>query len=333
MVTSGIPTTPNRPKIIQSMITGFDVAANNIHLLIMPILLDLLLWFGPHISLRNLIISFKQNFDQMPFTDPKYLEMSTISKDLLAVFADRFNLLMSLRTYPVGVPSLMSGNLPVSNPVGFPLMLNVDLWENVIILWLVIALVGLLAGSLFFTQIARAVLKDKQAFNPGMLGWSGLQVLFLTLMCLFFIMIIGVPVMMAVSTLTFLINPFIGQLALFIAGLIMLWIVVPLIFAPHGIFTSHQNFLRSALTSIQVVRFALPGTGLFFLTALVISSGLDQLWGIPKDDSWLRLVGIAGHAFISVGLVASSFVYYKDGLEFVQQIVFKQKPPVENQPG
>jgi hypothetical protein len=32
------------------------------------------------------------------------------------------------------------------------------------------------------------------------------------------------------------------------------------------------------------------------------------------------LVGIAGHAFITTGLLAASFIYYRNGLAYIQSI-------------
>ena len=36
-----------KPKIIQALLAGFNTIANKPYLIILPILLDLFLWFGP----------------------------------------------------------------------------------------------------------------------------------------------------------------------------------------------------------------------------------------------------------------------------------------------
>jgi hypothetical protein len=56
----------------------------------------------------------------------------------------------------------------------------------------------------------------------------------------------------------------------------------------------------------------LPTTVLFVLSVFVLVQGLDILWRIPPTDSWLTLLGIAGHAFVTTGLLSASFVYYRD---------------------
>ena len=48
---------------------------------------------------------------------------------------------------------------------------------------------------------------------------------------------------------------------------------------------------------------------------------LEFLWAIPADNSWLALVGIFGHAFITTALLASSFIYYHDMTTWLQTVL------------
>jgi uncharacterized membrane protein YdcZ (DUF606 family) len=67
-----------------------------------------------------------------------------------------------------------------------------------------------------------------------------------------------------------------------------------------------------------LVRAFLPGTGLFLLLAIILAQGLDSLWLAAPDSSWLNLVGITGHAFIYTSLLAASYVYYLQGLVWME---------------
>jgi hypothetical protein len=60
------------------------------------------------------------------------------------------------------------------------------------------------------------------------------------------------------------------------------------------------------------------------MAVFILSQGLDLLWQVPPDTSWMSLVGIAGHAFITTGLLAASFVYYRDGIRWVQERLQRQ---------
>ena len=141
---------------------------------------------------------------------------------------------------------------------------------------------------------------------------------------------LAIPSLCLVSSIiSFL--PGLGSLPLFILGVILVWLLLPLAFSPHGIFISQQSAWVSITTSIKLVRAYLPGTGLFFLIAIVVSQGLDMLWSTPATSDWLTAVGIFGHAFISSGVLAASFIYYAKGLEWMQevnrQVALKQEKP------
>jgi hypothetical protein len=94
---------------------------------------------------------------------------------------------------------------------------------------------------------------------------------------------------------------------------------MPLIFSVHGVFVERQPIYSSITTSIRLVRNYLPGTGMFILTALLLYQGLNLLWETAPETSWMALIGIFGHAFISTGLIASSFVYYRKGMAWMER--------------
>jgi hypothetical protein len=107
-------------------------------------------------------------------------------------------------------------------------------------------------------------------------------------------------------------SPVLASVVFFILLFVSFWLVVPLFFTAHGIFVRQQNAFYSIFTSLRMARFALPTSGLFVLAWLVLSIGLNYLWSVPPANSWMTLVGIGGHAFITTALLAASFVYYRD---------------------
>ena len=113
----------------------------------------------------------------------------------------------------------------------------------------------------------------------------------------------------------------VGQCALLLYTGVILWLFIPLLFSAHGIFVNHDKMFASVKASFRLTRYTLPTTGLFFLLVLLISQGLDLLWQVPPQTSWLTLVGLAGHAFIVTGLLAASFVYYRDAGYWVDNLL------------
>src|SRR5512139_2017143 len=115
------------PQLIQSLTGGFNAITSHIYLILLPVALDLLLWFGPHLrlkallepSLANLMGFLRQaaNTDMRPALDS--------AEKLYELLLTQYNLLVSLATIPVGVPSLMAGELPTSTPMGVPQMVEI----------------------------------------------------------------------------------------------------------------------------------------------------------------------------------------------------------------
>jgi len=136
------------------------------------------------------------------------------------------------------------------------------------------------------------------------------------------------PISCLLSSLM-LILPSLGTIPLVMLGMVMVWVLLPLAFSPHGIFAGELKATRSIVTSFRLVRSLMAGTGMFFIMLIIIGYGLDILWTTPDADSWLLLVGIFGHAFISSGLLAASFRFYDRGIKWQQDILKTQQ---ENKP-
>ena len=77
----------------------------------------------------------------------------------------------------------------------------------------------------------------------------------------------------------------------------------------------------SVRQGVRLTRLTLAKTSLLFLSILVISEGLDTLWRVPAEKSWMSLVGVLGHAFVSTSLLAASFIYYRDTTRWVQRLI------------
>lgn len=325
-----------RPRLITALSAGFSAVASHIYLIIFPIALDALLWFGPHISIRSLmeplIARFESDLLQLAQSDVRTMLASEAGN--WRALTEQFNLLSALRSYPVGIPSLLAGQDPVANPLGIPFIMESPNAGAAISLWLLFGLAGLTLGSFFFNRSAQLVLPGdhKHARALQTIIWQTLQTILLLAIILMVLLIISIPIMLLAWILAFF-SPALLQLAMLLVSVFMVWLLLPLFFSPHGIFAFQLDALRSTLISYQFVRFFLPGAGLFVLSTVLISQGMDILWRIPPDNSWMLVIGIAGHAFVSTALVSSSFVYYKDGIQWMREILNRGKTSDAKNPG
>jgi hypothetical protein len=309
------------PRLIGSLQAGFEAVASHIGLILFPVALDFFLWFGPHLSLKSLLLPLIDRAMAVPGLDaPELKTLVTATRELWQNIAQLFNLATGLRTYPIGIPSLEAGKLPQFTPFGNPTTIAIQSYGGVIGIWLVLSIIGLLGGSLYFSSIARVLAIQPAEVSFGETARAAIQTIFLTLGWICLLLAISLPGMLIITLLAFF-SPVLAQLGTLVIGVLVVWLLVPLLFSPHGIFLFRQNAFSSMLTSVRLVRFLLPGTGLFFLTVVILSQGLDLLWKMPADTSWLSMVAIAGHGFIATGLVAASFVYYRDATTFVREML------------
>jgi hypothetical protein len=135
---------------------------------------------------------------------------------------------------------------------------------------------------------------------------------------------VGVPSFLILAVVLQL-NAFVANLIVLFLSLASMWVIVPLFFWPHGIFVKQQNAITSIVSSLKMMRFTLPTSSLFVLTMFLLTFGLNFLWNIPPEDSWMTLVGILGHSFVSTSLLASSFVYYRDMNIWLQDMMERLK--------
>jgi len=312
------------PNLISALRAGFDTTARHISLILFPIALDLFLWLGPHFQPKTLFQAFLGQALSLPGMDtPELSEFLKTNQAFWEFMAENFNLANALRTYPVGIPSLMASRFPANTPLSAPPMVDIATVGGMVGVWFVFAVTGILLGSLYFSLVARAAVPDGINLTIARYGRLALQVVLLAVLWVVMLLFLMIPALVLVSLLA-MINPGIAQLSIILYSIFVIWMIVPLIFSPHGIFILQMNALHSALTSARLVRFLLPGAGIFFLAVIILSQGLDLLWQVPPDTSWMSLVGLAGHAFITTALLAASFVYYRDGIRWVQEKLQRQ---------
>lgn len=311
--------TNTAPRLINTITEGFNIIANRIYLILFPLALDCFLWLGPHLRIKSLLQPYVNAVlsDLPELSNPELVEMTQWTSELWDILLSHFNLFSLLRVFPIGIPSLMTGMSPVKTPVGLAPTMEVTSALQAIFSWGMLSVTGLILGYMYFDAISRATGKNKTPFTLAASMSSMLQIFLLTIACIAAIMIFLFPTMLMVTLLS-LISVSLGQIVLLLVFLVLVWFLMPLVFTPHGVFVEQLSLGKSITTSIRLVRNFLPGTGLFILTALLLYQGLNLLWGMAPDSSWVTIFGIFGHAFISTGLIASSFVYYRKGLIWME---------------
>jgi hypothetical protein len=309
-----------KPSIIQALLAGFNTVANKPDLILIPIVLDLFLWFGPAWRVDRVFAPFIQRITNLPGIES--VEVSSIFSDFQAVLVEIFanlNLAVTLRTLPIGVPSLMASKPSFLNPLGQPLTISLETYTQFLGFWLLFLVAGFFLGSLYFENISKQVIQPDTGTFKALIG-SFLQIILMPILLLLVLVILSIPLVILITLVT-MISPAISQFILLMALFFIVWSILPLIFTPHAIFLYKQNLMAAMITSIKVVRLTMSKTTWFILAALLLIEGLNYLWRSPNVDNWFLFIGIFGHAFIVSAVIAGSFHYFLDATKFSQSII------------
>ncbi|MBT7191714.1 MAG: hypothetical protein HN916_16175, partial [Anaerolineae bacterium] len=299
------------PGIISSIKAGFDITANQIGIIFFPILLDVFLWLGPQLRIEKLLRSLLVQFASLANEDfIPAAEFQRIQESLNELLTLKINLYSLLRTFPIGVSSLMGLSIPGKTPLAESNILQIETAFSFFLWAGALTFVGWILGSFYFAWVAKVSLQK----DENDLRWFGkviLQAIFLSILWMIILITFGVPLLLVFSIFT-QINAGLAQVALIFSALFAMWIIVPIFFSAHGIFVKNENLFRSMVSSFNLSRFTLPTSSFFVICVAVLSQGFNILWLTPSTSSWMMGVSILGHAFITTSLLAASFIYYRD---------------------
>jgi hypothetical protein len=324
------------PRIHTAFVKGFNTIANHAYLLLLPFLLDIFFWLGPNFSVSNTLTRiFNASFSQIEVEFQNQLPQSGIPeaaqmfesyRTAYLEFAGSFNLFSFISTGPIGVPSLLSFGIIKDNPLGLINKISVPSLSQEFLVIVALFIIGSFIGGIYFSEIGRRsnLNPDQAAFSFSAflknIGWMilinfilllVLALIIIPFTILFFSMIIAIAAALNI--------PVIFNIAIFIYLLVLFWVFIPLIYTPHGVIIQQQDLFNAMLCSRRLVRYYMPGTGFFIMFSVLIYQLLNQyLWSMPQSSSYMLAGGIFGHAFICTGLIASSFIYYQDGVKWMK---------------
>lgn len=308
------------PSIIQALLSGFNTIANKPDLILIPVILDLFLWFGPAWRVERVFAPFLQRLTNLPGIES--VEITAFFENYQAILRDvlaNLNLAITLRTLPIGVPSLMASKPSFVNPLGHPFTFNLETHSQFLGFWFLFLLSGFFLGSLYFQNISKQIIQPVENTIKALMQ-SFLQIILMPILLLFVLMILSIPLILLITLVT-LISPTISQFILLMAFFFIVWALMPLLFTPHAIFLYKQNLMAAMITSIKVVRLSMSKTAWFILSAFLMIEGLNYLWRSPNVDNWFLMVGILGHAFIVSAVIAASFHYFLDATKYSQSVI------------
>jgi hypothetical protein len=326
MYANKLETLPPPPGVLGSLKAGFEAVSSHVILISLPFLLDVYLWLGPRLGVSKVLGPIYQLiFDQLQrgLSSSEEIKQMVAFQTLFTDMLQHFNLMSlvsRLQTFPIGLSSLIAKTMPADTPLGAETSSQLSSLLGLTGYMVLLILIGWVIGALYFRWVSGATLGGAQAYVS--ISHAIFQTLLLSVLWFIFLAFLSIPVTLLLALLS-LISPTLASIGLFVLLLASFWLVVPFFFMPLGIFVRNQNAIRSIYNSFRMVRFTFPSSAMFVFIIFILTTGLNYLWSIPAGDSWMTLIGIAGHAFISTALLAASFVYYRDMNGWLHMVIEK----------
>ncbi len=306
------------PKVTKAIGEGFRIAAENLYLLILPLLADLLIWLGPKFRVYELLREqVSRLFSDLTANAPQELAAQVSSLYQSAqVLIEQTNLMSALGAFPFSVPMLLNGITPLKGPLGNLKIIEIHSPALVLILFLLLGCIGLFSGIFYLTIIAQASDQEARHVSLRRLGKNAVNLVLFLLALLGIFLALMIPVSCFFTFLSIL-SVSLAQIILLILFLGVAWLIIPMFYIPHGIVLSDLNLTDAVKLSFRISRWVSSSTSFFVVFSVIILQGLNLIWTIPPADSWLLLIGIAGHAFIITALISASFILYQQNLQWL----------------
>jgi hypothetical protein len=305
--------------VIETLSAGYTAVNRQLWVLLLPILLDVFLWFGPHVSFSPLVdpvvtqaTEWTRQVALGPRRAPRNPELVSSldqSRQWMIAHADEINGLSLLAWGPLALPSLATFPAAADEDLSF-----VNGWLDGLILFVACIGVSLLLGGWFYGGLAAASagtyggpLAAGRNTPRAVLGVLGLVGVVLGIGLL-----LGLPVLLLIG-FTALVSPPVAFLGAVLFGAALLFASVHLFFAIDAIFISNAGPLGAVQRSVGLVRGHLRSSVALILLTWLILAGMARVWdilGSNLQSPYGVALGILGNAYIASGLIAAGMIFY-----------------------
>ncbi|MBI2886454.1 MAG: hypothetical protein HYY02_04525 [Chloroflexi bacterium] len=304
--------------IVDTLSAGFATVNRRLWLLLLPILLDLLLTFGPGVGLAPVVESsvalFRQPLETREagarpgLAQENLRQMLEQSAETVGTFRDA-NVLGLLAWQ---IPSLVSATSTSPLPkLRGAAVTELDNGWVLLGYGLALCLLSLLGASVYLAALAHALRSDSRDLarlgRSILRGWISFSMLFALLLLLALPASGAALLLLGAASL-------LGSVPLSLASSLLLAVALTgsfyLFFASDAIFYTDRGPVRSAWYSANVVwRNFWPSAG-FILLLLLIQTGIPLAWKLVLEHPLGLLSAIVGQAYISTGLAAAAMLFF-----------------------
>ena len=312
--------------VIETLSAGYAALNRQLWVLLLPIIVDVFLWFGPHVSYSPLVdptVTHATEWTRQVALGPRSarnLEIAATLEDTrqwLIAHADDVNALTLVVWGPVAVPAM--GLLPTTaGDLTF-----VSTWLQGMGILLGCAAASLLLGAWFYRGLAAATTGARGGvFSAGRgAPRAVLHVVGLTATLVGVGALLGVPVLLLVG-FTALVSPPVALLGAVLLACGVGFAALHLFFAIDAMFVSNLGPLAAIQGSVSTVRRHLWSSVALIALSWLILLGMGRVWDVlagALQAPFGVALGILGNAYIASGLIAAGMVFYFERAERSEQ--------------
>jgi hypothetical protein len=334
-------TKPQNATLIDTISAGYSAINRRIWLVLVPIALNVYLFFGAQLSLGPLIEDFHGWLTRVQADIPQPSELQAQSTDVLIAFSrvDMRQPLTVLNYIPLtiyGINVVGTGGNALGLPMvqSMPQLIDTRRTDTVqiasvgsaLLAFVLFNALALPLSVTFLTGIAAAV-RGGKATLAAWLREAGRSTLAL-LACIGILagvgLALGLPFMFFVGVLLWL-SPAIGAFVLLLLWVGLFWIRIYIGFAREAIVVGGQGPLRAIYTSFNVVRFNFWATLGFLALSVVITLGSGVIWMQLSGSTAGLIVAIVGSAYVGSGLLAARMAFFQERLRRWKSMAVKSR--------
>lgn len=311
--------------VIDCLSAGYRFLGWRIELLVIPLLLDFVLWLGPRFGVAPI-------FDGLAAIYSTTAGLEDVTPDMAMMLDEFAASVREMGQYTNLADALVSGALfhvPSLGPVGTSPTAAVITIDNpllALLLWVTFGLVGILLGVVYLGLLARRLPIGGMAHVDlgGFLAaslWHWLRAIGFILLVLVLLMMVYIPLAFGIS-IVMLFSPAAGSAAAAGAGGLVLVFFFYLYFAIAAIVMDNLGVWPAVVRSISLVRANFWATLGFILVSGLIGLGISVLLAqAAQSNVWLHVAAIVVNAYIGTGLALAFLVFYRSRLLKEQEAV------------
>lgn len=313
---------PKPLGVIDSVSAGIALVWRRPWTLLVPIILDALLWLLPRLSLTEFFRPYlNEMLNAMALsTDPQAAEETRAA---FQSALESFNLLGLVAAALNGVtriPTLLAIDASeVSSPIT-GISYSIQSPALMVLLFIPLFVLGLLFIALYLELIAqgaRPIESPSTAVTAMRVARLWLRLIFFSL----FLVALLFAAVVVLGVLQILFNsPELAAFATLLLTVGLFWVFIYFFFVPSAAAVSEIG-IRSAIKRSSVL------FRLFFWTTLALVAlsvfldrGLAILWDGLTVSPFGVVIGIVANAFIGTALIAASMIYYQDRMNLLERL-------------